>query len=163
MPAIPPSLKQRLGALEKRVLRACAQGVVAYAKTILSLCLLISVAASIYTAQHLELVTGRNDLISTEKRYLQLDEEYSEEFIGLDQVVVVVEPQDIPQGKAFVTRLGERLAQEREHIAEIFYRVDVSSLEGKSCCTCRPRICVIYGGVLKTLKRLFMSCLRTLA
>ena len=131
MPAIPPSLKQRLVALEKRVLRACAQGVVAYAKTILSLCLLISVAASIYTAQHLELVTGRNDLISTEKRYLQLDEEYSEEFIGLDQVVVVVEPQDIPQGKAFVTRLGERLAQEREHIAEIFYRVNVSSLEGK--------------------------------
>ncbi len=131
MQAIPPSFKQRLIALEKRALRACAQGIVSYAKTALVLCLLLTVAASLYTARHLELVTGRNDLISTEKRYLQLDEEYSEEFVGVDQVAVVVEPQDIPQGKAFVTRLGERLAQEQEHIAEIFYRVDVSSLEGK--------------------------------
>ncbi len=131
MQAIPSSFKHRLVALEKRALRACARGIVAYAKTALALCLLLSVAASVYTARHLELVTGRNDLISTEKRYLQLDEEYSEEFVGVDQVAVVVEPQDIPQGKAFVTRLGERLAQEQEHIAEIFYRVDVSSLEGK--------------------------------
>ena len=131
MQAIPPSFKQRLVALEKRALRACARGIVAYAKTALALCLLLTVAASFYTARHLELVTGRNDLISTEKRYLQLDEEYSEEFVGVDQVAVVVEPQDIPQGKAFVRRLGERLAQEQEHIAEIFYRVDVSSLEGK--------------------------------
>ena len=131
MPAIPPSFKQRFVVLEKRALRAFARVVVTYAKTTLSLCVLFAVAASIYTAQHLELVTGRNDLISTEKRYLQLDEEYSEEFIGLDQVVVVVEPQDIPQGKAFIMRLAERLAQEREHIAEIFYRVDISSLEGK--------------------------------
>ena len=131
MQAIPQSFKYRLVALEKRALRACAQGIVSYAKTALALCLLLSVAASLYTARHLELVTGRNDLISTEKRYLQLDEEYSEEFVGVDQVAVVVEPQDIPQGKAFVTRLGERLAQDQEHIAEIFYRVDASSLEGK--------------------------------
>ena len=131
MQATPPSFKQRLVALEKRALRACARGIVAYAKTALAGCLLLTVAASLYTARHLELVTGRNDLISTEKRYLQLDEEYSEEFVGVDQVAVVVEPQDIPQGKAFVTRLGERLAREQEHIAEIFYRVDVSSLEGK--------------------------------
>jgi len=127
----PSSFKQQLVAIEKRGLRAVARGVVSYAKTILSICLLISVAASFYTVQHLELVTGRNDLISTDKRYLQLDEEYSEEFVGVDQVVVVVEPQDIAQGKAFITRLGERLAQDREHIAEIFYRVDISSLEGK--------------------------------
>ena len=127
----PSSFKQQLVAIEKRGLRAVARGVVSYAKTILSICLLISVAASFYTVQHLELVTGRNDLISTDKRYLQLDEEYSEEFVGVDQVVVVVEPQDIAQGKAFMTRLGERLAQGREHIAEIFYRVDISSLEGK--------------------------------
>ncbi len=128
---VSPSLKHRLVALEKRALRACARGIVAYAKTALALCLLLSVAASVYTARHLELVTGRNDLISTDKRYLQLDEEYSEEFVGVDQVAVVVAPQDIPQGKAFVTRLGERLAREQEHIAEIFYRVDASSLEGK--------------------------------
>ena len=125
------SFKQRLITLEKRALRACAGVVVGYAKTILGLCVLVTITASVYTAQHLELVTGRNDLISTEKRYLQLDEEYSEEFVGVDQVVVVVEPQDVPQGKAFLTRLGERLAQGREHFAEVFYRVDVSSLEGK--------------------------------
>ena len=127
----PPSFRQQLVALEKRGLQAAARGVVSYAKTILIICLLISAAASFYTVQHLELVTGRNDLISTDKRYLQLDEEYSEEFVGVDQVVVVVEPQDIPQGKAFITRLGERLAQDCECIAEIFYRVDISSLEGK--------------------------------
>ena len=127
----PLSFTQQFIALEKRALRAIAQGVIAYAKTTLLICVLISIGASWYTARHLELVTGRNDLISTDKRYLQLDEEYSEEFVGVDQVVVVVEPQDIPQGKAFITRLGERLAQDRENIAEIFYRVDVSSLEGK--------------------------------
>ncbi len=57
MQAIPSSFKHRLVALEKRALRACARGIVAYAKTALALCLLLSVAASVYTARHLELVT----------------------------------------------------------------------------------------------------------
>jgi hypothetical protein len=91
----------------------------------------LAIAAAFYTAHSMEFVTGRNDLISAEKRYVQLDDEYAEEFMGIDQVVVVVLPVDVQQGKDFVTRLGETLARDTAHVAEVFYRIDTSSLEGK--------------------------------
>ena len=94
-------------------------------------CVALAVVASLYTVQHMEFVTGRNDLISSDKRYVQLDDEYSEEFEGIDQIVVVVEPRDVQEGKNFVARLGARLAQDTDHVAEVFYHIDTSSLEGK--------------------------------
>jgi hopanoid biosynthesis associated RND transporter like protein HpnN len=78
-----------------------------------------------------EFVAGRNDLLSREKRYVQLYEEYTNEFMGLDQVLVVVEPTDEQQGKEFVTRLGASLERDTGHVGEILYRLDTTSLEGK--------------------------------
>lgn len=116
---------------ERRGLRAAARLVSVYPKSVLCGCALLSLAAVWVTAHRLELVTGRNDLVSSDKRYVQLDEEYDDEFVGLDQVVVVVEPRDVRQGKAFLTRLAARLAQEPQHIADVFSRIDTSSLDGK--------------------------------
>lgn len=116
---------------ERRGLRAAARLVSVYPKGVLCGCALLSLVAVWVTAHRLELVTGRNDLVSSDKRYVQLDEEYDDEFVGLDQVVVVVEPRDVRQGKAFLTRLAARLAQEPQHIADVFSRIDTSSLDGK--------------------------------
>lgn len=116
---------------ERRGLRAAARLVSVYPKSVLCGCALLSLAAVWVTAHRLELVTGRNDLVSSDKRYVQLDEEYDDEFVGLDQVVVVVEPRDVRQGKVFLTRLAARLAQEPQHIADVFSRIDTSSLDGK--------------------------------
>jgi len=116
---------------EKRLLHLLARLTTTYPWTILALCLALAGLAAFYTVRHLEFVTGRNDLISSDKQYLRLDEEYANEFKGVDQLVVVVEPRDVPQGKDFVTRLGEVLARDTAHVEEVFYRIDTSSLEGK--------------------------------
>lgn len=110
---------------------ALARITTSHPRSVLLGCFALAVVAVTYTAHSMTFVTGRNDLISSDKRYVQLDEEYSAEFMGIDQVVVVAEPRDVQQGKDFVTRLGEQLLQDTTYIAEVFYRIDTSSLEGK--------------------------------
>jgi uncharacterized protein len=122
----------------QRLWRALAHITTSYPWAVLLVCLALAVAAVIYTAHSMTFVTGRNDLISADKRYVQLDEEYSDEFMGIDQVVVVVEPRDVQQGKDFVTRLGEQLLRDTTYIAEVFYRIDTSSLEGKKLLYLEP-------------------------
>ena len=124
-------VKQTLLAQEQQLLRSLARLSIRYPWTVLVLCLAAAVWASFYTVQHLEFVASRNALISHDKRYIQLDEEYADEFVGIDQLVVVVEPHDVQQGKDFVTRLAEILTRDTAHVQEVFYRIDTSSLEGK--------------------------------
>ena len=116
---------------QKRILHSWASCIVHYPLVALGLCLLISVVATFYVAENLVLVTGRNDLVSADKRYLQLDEEYSSQFVGIDHVVVVIEPVDLSQGKAFVLQLARQLERRPEQFTENFYRVDLASLDGK--------------------------------
>jgi hopanoid biosynthesis associated RND transporter like protein HpnN len=125
------SLAQALVTYEQRLLRLLARWTVTTPWIVLVVCLGVAGLASIVTVQDLAFVSGRNDLISNKKRYVQLDDEYAKEFMGIDQVVVVVEPRDVQQGKDFVTRLAAVLAHETEKIQEVFYRIDTSSLEGK--------------------------------
>jgi hopanoid biosynthesis associated RND transporter like protein HpnN len=124
-------LKRSLLAQEQHLLRSLARLSIHYPWTVLLLCLAAAVWASFYTVQHLEFVASRNALTSHDKRYIQLDEEYADEFVGIDQLVVVVEPRDVQQGKDFVTRLAEILTRDTAHVQEVFYRIDTSSLEGK--------------------------------
>jgi predicted RND superfamily exporter protein len=124
-------IAQTLRAQEQQLLRLFAYLTTTYTKSVLGVCFAFSVLATFYTVSHLEFVTGRNDLIASDKRYVQLDEEYSKEFMGIDQVVVVVEPRDVQQGKEFVTRLGELLAYDTLHVQDVFYHIDTTSLEGK--------------------------------
>src|SRR5215470_10807742 len=131
-------MSHALKAREQRLLRWLARFTTTYPWSVLLCCIGVAVVASFYTAHSMEFVSGRNDLISSEKRYVQLDDEYSKEFMGIDQVVVVVQPVDVQQGKEFVTRLGEQLSQDTAHIAEAFYRIDMSSLEGKKLLYLEP-------------------------
>ena len=123
----PPSHLSR----EQRALYALARLTTTYPVTILVACLVLVGVALSYTAAHLEFVTGRNDLIDSDKPYIKLEEQYTQEFGSVDQFFVVVEPQDIAQGKAFVARLGELLVRETAYIEEVFYQIDTTSLDGK--------------------------------
>ena len=124
-------IKRTLATKEQRFFHSLASYTTTSPWTIIFCSLLLAAFAVFYTIHHLEFVTGRNDLISSDKRYIQLDDEYSREFMGIDQVVVVVDPRNIQQGKDFVTQLAETLTRDTKHVAEVFYRIDTSSLEGK--------------------------------
>jgi len=91
----------------------------------------VSTLAAWYTWRHLDFVTDRNQLISSDKRYLQLDNAYADAFHGLEQLVVVAEGADPEETKTFIRRLGERLTADTAHVQEVWYRVDTSSLAGK--------------------------------
>lgn len=124
-------IAQALRVREQQALRALARLTTTYPWPVLACSVVVAILALFYTVQHLEFIAGRNDLISPDKRYLQLDEEYANEFMGVDQLVVVVEPRDVHQGKDFAARLGAILARDTAHVEEVFYRIDTSSLEGK--------------------------------
>lgn len=115
----------------RALFRSLSRVTMTYAGTVVVLVLTISALAVWYTAHSLDFVTSRNQLISSEKRYLQLDDEYSDTFHGLEQLVVVAEGPDIEETKTFVRHLGEDLKEDTEHIKEAFYQIDTTSLEGK--------------------------------
>jgi len=102
-----------------------------YAKTVVALVLALTALSVWYTRRHLDFVTDRNQLISSEKRYLQLDDEYADTFHGLEQLVVVAEGPDLEETKTFVRHLGERLEADTAQVKEVFYRIDTGALEGK--------------------------------
>ena len=124
-------IKQTLITNEQRLLQFLAHLTTSSPWTILLCSLALAAVAVFYTVHHLEFITGHNELIASNKRYVQLDEEYSQEFMGIDQVVVVVEPRDVQQGKDFVTKLAGILERDSKHVSEVFYRIDTSTLEGK--------------------------------
>ncbi|NOT56490.1 MAG: MMPL family transporter [Deltaproteobacteria bacterium] len=126
-----PDLSATVMAWEQRLLRTLASFTITYAKTVIIGSLVLTALAATYTVQHLQFISDRNDLVSAEKRYLQLDEEYTREFMGVDELVVIVEPRDVQQGKDFVARLADRLSRDTAHVADIFHRIDTTSLEGK--------------------------------
>ncbi|MBI3249892.1 MAG: MMPL family transporter [Deltaproteobacteria bacterium] len=116
---------------QRRLLYWLARQAIFHPWSVLMGCVALAALSSFYAVRHMEFVSGRNDLISAEKRYVQLDDEYADEFMGVDQVVVVVEPKDVQQGKDFVTRLGEVLLRDTAHVSEVFYHIDTASLAGK--------------------------------
>ncbi|MBI3799465.1 MAG: hypothetical protein HY268_21170, partial [Deltaproteobacteria bacterium] len=108
-----------------------SQMMVTAAKTVVVLGLALSVWSLWYTSRHLQFITDRNELVSSHKRYLQLDKAYADAFHGLDQLVVVAESPDLEDTKAFVRRLGAELQADTAHVQEVFYQIDTSSLDGK--------------------------------
>src|SRR5262249_46951300 len=95
-------VSQSLKARERQLLLWLARFMTSHPWPVLLGCVVLAAVATLYTVQRMEFVTGRNDLISADKRYVQLDDEYAKEFMGIDQVVVVVEPRDVQEGKNFV-------------------------------------------------------------
>jgi hopanoid biosynthesis associated RND transporter like protein HpnN len=122
----------------KQFLSSWIQGVTTAALPVVVVGLAIGMLSVWHAAHHLEFLTGRNDLISSNKRYLQLDDAYAKAFHGLDQVVVVAESPDLDTTKAFVRRLGATLQADTDHVSEVMYRIDTSSLDGKKLLLLSP-------------------------
>lgn len=125
-------------AWSRRLLNLWIQGVTTAAPLIVALGIVLGILAMWYAMRHMEFLTGRNDLISSHKRYLQLDDTYAKAFHGLDQVVVVAESPDLDTTKAFVRRLGAELQSDTEHVSEVLYQLDTASLDGKKLLLLSP-------------------------
>jgi uncharacterized protein len=123
----------------KGILDFLSHWTTAHPRTIVALVLSLSALSVLYSYRHLEFLTGRNQLISADKPYLQLSDEYSETFQGLEQLVVVAEGKDIEETKEFIGRLGEQLQKDKEHIDDVFYQIDLTSLEGKKLLLLPPK------------------------
>src|SRR5215475_11859459 len=102
-----------------------------YARAVVGVVYALSGLAVWYTNRHLDFLTDRNQLISSQKRYLQLDDEYADTFQGLEQLVVVAESPNLEETQTFVRRLGERLRADTSQVKEVFYRIDTTSLKGR--------------------------------
>jgi len=112
-----------LGAL---VRLACARPVV----TVL-LSVLFAIAALSYTFRHLGFVTSGRDLLPQDRPYVQRDEEISDDFPRLDQLVVAVESEDVGRSKAYAHRLAEELRRARGTFRHVTYRIDPKRFRGR--------------------------------
>jgi len=81
-------------------------------------------AAVYYSYYHLEMVTSRDVLVSSDDRLIRLSKEIDRQFGSRDNLVVVVENTDKTRSIQFVEALARELRRDPETFREIFYRVD---------------------------------------
>lgn len=84
------------------------------------------------TITHLAFSTDRNDLVGSDKKYHQIYLDFRKEFVGLDDVVVVVESEDREKNRQFVERLAVRVEAETNMFAEVLYKGDLKMLGPKA-------------------------------
>ncbi|MFQ5532375.1 MAG: MMPL family transporter, partial [Candidatus Methylomirabilales bacterium] len=101
-------------------------------RTILLLASLFACLSLLAAARWLEIRPSRSELIFSRERLFQLRQAYKREFGDGDGIVIVVDASDLARAKQFVSALATRLETEREHIAELFYRVDAAPFEAHS-------------------------------
>ncbi len=94
--------------------------------------LLLAAISILYTSSHLEFRSRREDLISPGARYHRIYQSFGDEFRDLDNVVVVVKGLSLAQSKAFANCLASVLRRDREHVREVFHRLDPSYFEDKA-------------------------------
>jgi len=88
------------------------------------LSVVFALAALAYTFRHLGFVTSGRDLLPQDRPYVQRDEEISDDFPRLDQLVVAVESDDVGRSKAYAHRLAEELRHEPGTFRHVTYRID---------------------------------------
>ncbi|MCE5241681.1 MAG: MMPL family transporter [Desulfobacteraceae bacterium] len=76
-----------------------------------------------YTMKNLDVETSQRALISSENRLIQLTERL-EKFEDLDTFIVTIEGRDRARALEFLHALAPVLEKDREHYAQVFYRVD---------------------------------------
>ncbi len=86
----------------------------------------------LYTVNHLEFITSRNDLVGADKEYNQIFLRFQEEFPSQDDIVVVVESSDGEKNRQFVERLAARLEAEPDVFTNVFYKGDLTMLGRKA-------------------------------
>jgi len=95
------------------------------------LSVVLAVAALTYTFSHLGFVTSGRDLLPQDRSYVQRDEEISDDFPRLDQLVVAVESDDVGRSKAYAHRLAEELRREPGTFRHVTYRIDPKRFRGR--------------------------------
>ena len=103
-----------------------------YPRVVLLLTSILALLSLLAAAGWLEIHPSRAELVFTGERLAQLKQAYKREFGDREGVVIVVDASDLPRAKEFVSALAERLQGDREHIAELFYRVDYAPFEAHS-------------------------------
>ena len=93
---------------------------------------LLAVLSLLVAATQMEIRPSRAELVFTGERLDRLKQAFKREFPDRDGVVVVVDASDLPRAKQFVSTLGARLRRDREHVAEVFYRVAEAPFEAHS-------------------------------
>ena len=115
----PPS--GRGTALVRFLLVQLVDSVCARPRLVLALALVACLASMVAAALRLEYHTGRNDLVSSSKDYLQRWQRYIGEFGDDDDIVVVVKGADRPRMQAALDRMAARLAGQPEAFDRIFH------------------------------------------
>ena len=90
-----------------------------------------AVAALTYTVHQLGFVTSGRDLLPQDQPFVQRDEEYSDDFPRLDQLVVAVEANDVARSEAYARRLAHELRKNGGTFAHVTYRIDPSRFRGR--------------------------------
>jgi hopanoid biosynthesis associated RND transporter like protein HpnN len=119
-------MRTRLRALGILVRLACARPLL----TVL-VGALTAAAGLGYTARHLGFVTSGRDLLPQDRAYVHRDEEYSDDFPRLDQLVVAVASDDAVRSKAYAHRLAQELRRDPETFKHVTYRIDPHRFRGR--------------------------------
>jgi len=103
---------------------------------------LLSVALAVtalgYASRHLGFVTSGRDLLPQDRPYIHRDEEISNDFPRLDQLVVAVESDDVGRGKAYAHRLAEELRRHPDTFRHVTYRIDPKRFRGRELLYASP-------------------------
>ena len=86
----------------------------------------------VYTVQHLQFDTSRNDLVGANKKYHQNFLRFKKEFPTQDDLVVVVESENREKNRQFVERLGAKLEAEPKLFHDVFYKGDLKMMGPKA-------------------------------
>jgi hypothetical protein len=119
-------MRTRLRALGTLVRLACARPLVTVIIGILA-----ALAGLGYTVRHLGFVTSGRDLLPQDRPYVHRDEEYSDDFPRLDQLVVAVASDDVARSKAYARRLAQELRRDRATFEHVTYRIDPHRFRGR--------------------------------
>jgi hopanoid biosynthesis associated RND transporter like protein HpnN len=92
-----------------------------------------------YAVSALNFATSRNAMASSDAPYMQADQAASDDFSLLDDLVVVIEPPTLQQGKQFVQALSARLQNDTQHFQGVVEKIDSSSLDGKKLLYLKPQ------------------------
>ncbi len=79
--------------------------------------------SALYTSAQLGFETSQRDLISPKHRLVQLAETV-DQFDDMDNFIVAIENSDPSRSLDFLHALVARLEKDKEHVAEVFYRID---------------------------------------
>ncbi|MFQ5959855.1 MAG: MMPL family transporter [Candidatus Methylomirabilales bacterium] len=93
---------------------------------------LLAFVSLLAATRWLEIRPSRSELVFTGERSMQLRQAYQREFGDRDGIVIVVDASNLPRAKRFVSALAARLRRDREHITELFYRLDAAPFEAHS-------------------------------